>query len=101
MVYKIVKKKNINIRDYKELLAEKLLGLSENTTESCLQGNQHNIVVWKNNSAINIRRACRLYYSNKKRQTNTDQRKFKTIFCPNCSNQSQFCIECFKALYFK
>ena len=63
-------KKNVNIR---ELLAAKLLGLSESTTKSCqnLQRSQHNIAVRKNNSGINMK--CANYVIQIKDNKRTDQ----------------------------
>ena len=103
-LYKISTRKDINIRRFRKLLAAKLLGLSENTKSPWLQRSQRNIAVRKNDSG-NIRRACKLCYANKKRRMNRTKTrknlKKTTTYCPNCSNQSQLCIECFKVLHSK
>ena len=104
-VYKIARRKDINIRIFRELLAGKLLGLSENTKHPCLLRSQHNIAVWKNDSGRSIRRACKLCNANKRRRmdrTKTQKNLKKTItYCPNCPDQPQLCIECFKVLHSK
>lgn len=65
--YKIAKKKNVKIERFRELLAAKLLGLSENTNKTKeYQQSQYNIAIRENDSGISIRRACKLYYSNKR-----------------------------------
>ena len=69
-VYKIVTRKDINIGIFRELLAAKLLGLFENTKNPCIRRSRHNIAVRKNDSGTNIRRACKLYYANKRRRMN-------------------------------
>lgn len=104
-VYKIATRKDINIRIFRELLAVKLLGLSENTKNPCLRRSQHHIAVRKNDSGGSIRRACKLCYANKRRRMDRTkaQKNLKktTTYCPNCSDQPQLCIECFKVLHSK
>ncbi|XP_050476748.1 uncharacterized protein LOC126866831 [Bombus huntii] len=104
-VYKIATRKNINIRIFRQLLVAKLLGLSENTKSPCLRRSRHNIAVRKNDSGRSIRRACKLCYANKRRRMDRTkaQRNLKktTTYCPNCPDQPQLCIECFKVLHSK
>ena len=101
-VYKIATRKSINIRIFRELLVAKLLGLSENTKNTCLRRSQHNIAVQKNDSGRSIRRVCKLCYANKRRRTKTRENlKKTTTYCPNCPHQPQLCIECFKVLHSK
>ena len=101
-VYKIATRKNINIRIFSQLLVAKLLGLSENIKNPCLRRSRHNIAVWKNDSGRSIRCACKLCYANKRlRMDRTKaQKNLKktTTYCPNCLDQPQLCIECFKVL---
>ena len=101
-VYKIATRKNINIKIFRQLLVAKLLGLSENTKNPCLRRSRHNIAVRKNDSGRSIRWACKLYYANKRRGMDGTkaQKNLKktTTYCPNCPDQSQLCIECFKVL---
>lgn len=66
IVYKVAAKKNVNIRQFRELLATKLLG-SEDTTKSCSQRGQHNVAVRKSVSAVSVIHARKLCYSNKRR----------------------------------
>ncbi|XP_043592229.1 uncharacterized protein LOC122571934 isoform X1 [Bombus pyrosoma] len=103
-VYKIATRKDVNIRRFRELLAAKLLGLSENTKNPCLRWNQH-IAVRKNDSGRSIKRACKLCYADKSRRTDRSKTrenlKKTTTYCPNCSDQPQLCIECFKVLHSK
>ena len=103
--YKITTRKNINIRIFKQLLVAKLLGLSENIKYSCLRRSRHNIAVRKNDSGRSIRRACKLCYANKRRRMGRTkaQKNLKktTTYCPNCPDQPQLCIECFKVLHSK
>lgn len=78
--YKIAKKKNVEIERFRELLAAKLLGLSENTNKTKeYQQSQYNITIRENDSGISIRRACKLYYSNRKCQMDWSKTKFKEI----------------------
>ena len=104
-VYKVETRKNINIRIFRQLLVAKLLGLSENTKNLCLRQSQNNIAVRKNDSGRSIRRACKLCYANKRRRIDRTkaQKNLKktTTYCPNCRQQLQLYIECFKALYSK
>ena len=104
-VYKIATRMNINIRIFRQLLVAKLLGLSENTKNLCLRQSQNNIAVRKNDSGRSIRRACKLCYANKRRRIDRTkaQKNLKktTTYCPNCRQQLQLYIECFKALYSK
>ena len=104
-VYKIATRKNINIRIFRQLLVAKLLGLSENTKNLCLRRNQYNIAVRKNDSGRSVRRACKLCYANKRRRMDRTkaQKNLKkiTTYCPNCPDQPQVCIECFKVLHSK
>ena len=99
-VYKIATREDINIRRFRELLAATLLGLSENTKNPCLRRSQHNIAVRRNDPGRSIRRTCKLCYANKRRRmdrTKTRENlKKTTIYCPNCPDQPQLCIECFK-----
>ena len=99
---KITTRKDINIRIFRELLAAKLLELSENTKTPYLRWSQHNIAVRKNDSGRSIRRACKLCYANKRRRmdrTKTRENlKKTTIHCPNYPDQPQLCIQCFKVL---
>ena len=103
--YKIATRKNINIRIFRQLLVAKLLGLSENTKNPCLRWNQCNIAVRKNDSGRSIRRACKLCYANKRHRMDRTkaQKNLKktTTYCPNCPDQPQLCIECFKVLHSK
>ena len=69
-VYKIATRKDINIRIFGELLAAKLLGLSENTKNPCFRQSQHNITVRKIDSGRSIRCVCKLCYANKRRRMN-------------------------------
>ena len=96
---------NIIIRIFGLLLVAKLLGLSENTKNPCLRRSRHNIAVRKNDSGRSIRRACKLCYANKRRRMDRTkaQKNLKktTTYCPNCPDQPQLCIECFKVLHFK
>ena len=86
-VYKIATRKNINIRIFRQLLVAKLLGLSEN------------------DSGRSIRRAYKLCYANKRRRMDRTkaQKNLKktTTHCPNCPDQPQLYIECFKVLHSK
>ena len=86
-VYKIATRKNINIRIFRQLLVAKLLGLSEN------------------DSGRSIRRAYKLCYANKRRRMDRTQAqknlKKTTTHCPNCPDQPQLYIECFKVLHSK
>ena len=106
-VYKIATKKNINIRIFRQLLVAKLLGLSENTKNPCPRRNRHNIAVRKNDSGRSIRCACKLCYANKRCRMNRTkaQKNLTTLktttYCPNCPDQPQLCIECFKVLHSK
>ena len=100
-IYKIASRKSINIRIFIELLVAKLLGLSENTKNPCLRRSQHNIAVRKKDSGRSIRRTCKLCYANKRRRTKTRENLKKTTYCPNCPDQPQLCIECFKVLHSK
>ena len=103
-VYKIATRKDVNIRRFRELLTAKLLGLSENTKNPCLRRSQHNIAVRKNDSGKSIRRSFKLCYADKRRRTDrskTRENLKKTTYCPNCSDQPQLCIECFKVLHSK
>ena len=105
-VYKIMAtRKNINIRIFRQLLVAKLLGLSDITKNPCLRRNQHNMAVRKNDSGRSNRRACKLCYANKRRRMDRTkaQKNWKktTIYCPNCPDQPQLCIECFKVLHSK
>ena len=104
-VYKIATRKNINIRIFRQLSVGKLLGLSENTKDPCLRRSRHNIAVRKNDSGRSIRRACKLYYANKRHRTDRTKAqnnlKKTTTSCPNCPDQPQLCIECFKVSHSK
>ena len=104
-VYKITTRKNINIRIFRQLLVAKLLELSENTKNPCLRRSRHNIAVRKSDSGRSIRRACKLCYANKRRRMDRTkaQKNLKktTTYCPNCPDQPQLCIECFKVLHSK
>ena len=103
--YKIATRKNINIRIFRQLLVAKLLGLFENTKNPSLRRSRHNIVVRKNDSGRSIRRACKPCYANKRRRVDRakTQKNLKktTTYCPNCPDQPQLCIECFKVLHSK
>ena len=91
MVYKIATSKNIDIRIFRQSLVAKLLGLSENTKNPCLQRNRHNIAVRKNDSGRSIRRAWKLCYANKRRWMDRTkaQKNLKktTTYCPNCPDK--------------
>ena len=103
-VYKIATRKNINIRIFRQLLVAKLLGLSENTKNSCLRRSRHNVAVRRNDSGRSIRRACELCYANKRRRmdrTRAQKNLKKTTYCPNCPDQPHLCMECFKVLHSK
>ena len=104
-VYKIATRKNINIRIFRQLLVAKLLGLTENTKNPCLRRSRHNTAVRKNYSGRSIRRACKLCYANKRRRmdrTKAQKNLKKTAtYCPNCPDQPQLCVECFKVLHSK
>ena len=104
-VYKITTRKNINIRISRQLLIAKLLGISENTKNLCLRQSQNNIAVRKNDSGRNTRCAYKLCYVNKRRRMGRikAQKNLKktTTYCPNCPDQPQLCIECFKVLHSK
>ena len=105
MVYKIATSKNINIRIFRQSLVAKLLGLSENIKNPCLRRNRHNIAVRKNDFGRSIKRACKLCYTNKRRRMDRTkvQKNLKntTTYCPNCPDQPQLCIGCFKVLHSK
>ena len=103
-VYKIATGKNINIRIFRQLLVAKLLGLSESTKNPRLRRSRHNIAVRKNDSGRSSRRACKLCYANERRRmggTKAQKNLKKTTHCPNCPDQPQLCIECFKVLHSK
>ena len=103
-VYKIATRKNINVRIFRQLLVAKLLGLSENTKNPCPRRSRHNIAVRKNDSGRSIKRACKLCYANKRRgmERTKVQKNLKktTTYCPNCPDQPQLCIECFKVIHY-
>ncbi|CAK9808878.1 hypothetical protein ANTQUA_LOCUS5784 [Anthophora quadrimaculata] len=106
IVYKIATKKNVNIRQFRELLATKLLGLPEDTQiNSYSQRGRYNIAVRKNASGISIICACKLCYSNKRRHAARSKARENvnktTTFCPNCPDQPQLYIESFKILHSK
>jgi len=102
-VYKIATKKDVNIRRFREILAAKLFGLTENTTNPCLHRSQHNIAVRKNDSGGSIRRTCKQCYADKSRRMGRSKTrenlKKTTTYCPSCPDQPQLCIECFKVLH--
>lgn len=95
VLYKIVIKKTVNIRRFRELIAAKLLELSENTTKPSVRQRKHYIAVRKNNLGKSIIRACKRYYSNKRYEMDRSKaranlKKPKT-FCPGCPDQPQLC----------
>lgn len=79
IVYKIATKQNINIRKFRELLALKLLGLTDKETKSKGQRSQHNIAVRKNSSGQSIRRVCKICYKNKRLHTERSKRQIALI----------------------
>ena len=99
-VYKIATSKNISIRIFRQLLIAKLLGLFENTKILVFDG-----VGIISSFGRSIRRACELCYANKRRRMNRTkvQKNLKntTTYCPNCPDQPQLCIRCFKVLHSK
>ena len=93
----------MNIRKFRELLALKLLGLTDNVKSS--QHSQHNIAIRKSASGQSIRRACKLCYANKRSHTHRSKAqknvKKTTTFCPDCPDKPQLCIEYFKTFHCK
>lgn len=105
VVYKIVTKKTVNIRRFRELIAAKLLGLSEDLTLPSVRRNTHCIAVRRNNLGKSLRRACKRCYANKREELERSKAranlKKPTTFCPSCPGQPQLCSECFNILHCK
>lgn len=93
VVYKIATKKTVNIRRFRELIAAKLLGLSED------------FAVRRNNLGKSLRRACKRCYANKREELERSKVRANlrkpTTFCPSCPGQPQLCSECFNILHRK
>ncbi|XP_015177623.1 PREDICTED: piggyBac transposable element-derived protein 4-like [Polistes dominula] len=108
IIYKIATKKNINIRKFREILALKLLGLTDNIDKFKVQSDcqcNHNIAIRKNALGQKIKRACKLCYSNKRLTTDRSKARINikrtTTFCPDCPDKPQLCIDVFKAFHCK
>ncbi|KAK2575341.1 hypothetical protein KPH14_009736 [Odynerus spinipes] len=78
------------------------LGLTDKETKSASQRSQHNIAIRKNSSGQSIRRACKICYKNKRLHTDRSKARAnvkKTTFCPDCPDQPQLYMDCFKTFH--
>jgi hypothetical protein len=104
-IYEIVTNKKMNIRKFREMLIGKLFELSDNGNRSsssfCVS--RHSISVRRDESGKTIRRACKQCYADRSlavgRSLTRKNTKKTTTYCPNCPDQPQLCLECFKVLH--
>lgn len=96
IVYKEATKKNINIRKFRQRVANDLLDL---TSPQAVNPGKHIITkrVDANNKAI--RRSCVLCYATAKKQldrkTARNHLKKTSTYCPKCPNTPHLCLQCF------